>query len=93
MSQRHIPRYQKVAKEFKRIYGGAPQFFSRAPGRVSVLGGHADYCGYNVLPAALEQDFLMAFTIVEEGQEGHDQIEVHNTNDKFKPEKLSNRAD
>ena len=50
--------------------------FARAPGRVSVLGGHCDYCGYNVLPAALEQDFLMAFTVVEDGEEGYDEINV-----------------
>jgi len=35
----------------------------------------------------------MAFTVVEEGQDGQDEISVHNTNEKFQAEKFSNRAD
>ena len=39
-----------------------PDFFVRAPGRVNIIGEHIDYCGYSVLPAAIEQDFIMAYS-------------------------------
>ena len=56
----------------------------RAPGRVSILGEHADYCGYNVLPAAIEQDFIIAYIRVKEGP-GCDEIRVHNTDQHCHP--------
>jgi len=38
---------------FKKIYDSAPEVFSRAPGRINIIGEHTDYnLGY-VLPAAL----------------------------------------
>ena len=54
-------RYYNTMKRFESLYGEAPQFFVRAPGRVNIIGEHIDYCGYSVLPAALEQDFIMAY--------------------------------
>jgi len=50
----HIPRLQQIRKKFIRLFGREPEAYVRAPGRVSIIGEHADYCGYNVLPAAIE---------------------------------------
>jgi len=73
----HKPRYLAIAKKFQEVYGTAPQYFSRAPGRVNIIGEHIDYCGYAVLPAAIEQDMIIAFI------ESKDLfIEVHNMNEK-----------
>jgi len=53
-------RYQKIKETFKRKYGCDPEFYARAPGRVNIIGEHIDYCGYGVLPMAVEQDIVIA---------------------------------
>jgi galactokinase len=59
---------------------------------VSLLGSHSDCAGYSCVAAALEQDLLMAFSVVEPGQDGAEEIEVHNVDEKFEEggEKISN---
>jgi N-acetylgalactosamine kinase len=47
-----------------------PTHYARAPGRVNIIGEHIDYCGYSVLPAAIEQDFVMAL-LVDDSEEIH----------------------
>ena len=57
----HETRYVNLVMRFEGIYGQKPDFFVRAPGRVNIIGEHIDYCGYSVLPAAIEQDFVIAY--------------------------------
>jgi len=54
MKERHEPRYMNLKKRFKEMYGVVPSYYIRAPGRVNIIGEHIDYCGYSVLPAAIE---------------------------------------
>ncbi|XP_074956526.1 N-acetylgalactosamine kinase isoform X3 [Phalacrocorax aristotelis] len=54
------PRLQKLKEMFISKFGSAPKFYIRAPGRVNLIGEHIDYCGYAVLPMAIEQDILIA---------------------------------
>ncbi|CAH7677081.1 N-acetylgalactosamine kinase [Phakopsora pachyrhizi] len=44
----------------KTFHTQSPDFIARAPGRVNVIGEHIDYCGFSVLPAAIEPDLLIA---------------------------------
>ncbi len=73
----HLPKYKALAKKFEEVYGEKPTYFSRAPGRVNLIGEHIDYCGYAVLPAAIEQDMIIAF---KESKEPF--IDVHNMDEK-----------
>ncbi|KAM4675603.1 N-acetylgalactosamine kinase [Discoglossus pictus] len=53
-------RLLKLKETFIAKYGAEPKFYARAPGRVNLIGEHIDYCGYAVLPMAIEQDILAA---------------------------------
>lgn len=75
---KHEPRFIHLKDRFKDLYACDAQFYGRAPGRVNIIGEHIDYCGYSVLPAAIEQDFLMAFRVIPEGEEGCDEIQIMN---------------
>lgn len=57
----HEIRYSNLCQRFKNLYGEKPSFYVRAPGRVNIIGEHIDYCGYSVLPAAIEQDLIIAY--------------------------------
>lgn len=54
IKSKHEPRFKNIKDRFKQLYNEPPRFFCRAPGRVNIIGEHIDYCGYSVLPAAIE---------------------------------------
>nr|XP_060611294.1 N-acetylgalactosamine kinase [Anolis sagrei ordinatus] len=54
------PRLLKLKKKFISKFKSTPKFYARAPGRVNLIGEHIDYCGYAVLPMAIDQDILIA---------------------------------
>ena len=85
LKAKHEPRFKNIAKRFQQLYGVAPAYFCRAPGRVNIIGEHIDYCGYSVLPAAIEQDFIMAYVPSEKSE-----IEINNIDkDQYPTEKVS----
>ncbi|KAH0535899.1 N-acetylgalactosamine kinase [Cotesia glomerata] len=53
-------RLDKLTKHFVSRFNNKPQFFTRVPGRVNLIGDHVDYCGFPVCPMAIEQDVLLA---------------------------------
>lgn len=53
-------RFDRLNSTFLSEFGSAPSFYVRAPGRVNLIGEHIDYCGYAVLPMAIEQCIVMA---------------------------------
>ena len=52
-----------VKQKFKSVFKEDPLFFARAPGRVNLIGEHIDYCGYSVLPMAIENDVVVAVSL------------------------------
>ncbi|XP_075998003.1 N-acetylgalactosamine kinase [Genypterus blacodes] len=72
-------RLQNLRNTFETKYGEPPRFYVCAPGRVNLIGEHIDYCGYSVLPMAIEQSILAAVSINDSGT-----IELANTNPQYK---------
>nr|XP_046199526.1 N-acetylgalactosamine kinase isoform X1 [Oncorhynchus gorbuscha] len=72
-------RLQNLKEAFEKKYGEAPLFYARAPGRVNLIGEHIDYCGYAVLPMAIEQSILAAVTVNDSKK-----IYLANTEPKYK---------
>ncbi|KAI7367439.1 hypothetical protein KC336_g21202, partial [Hortaea werneckii] len=56
-------RWNNLITKFKQQYGKLPDFISRSPGRVNIIGEHIDYCLYEVLPMAIEADVLIAVSV------------------------------
>uniref|UniRef100_A0A8C2GEH0 Galactokinase 2 n=1 Tax=Cyprinus carpio TaxID=7962 RepID=A0A8C2GEH0_CYPCA len=74
-----ICRLQKLKEAFHGKYGQEPLFFACAPGRVNLIGEHIDYCGYAVLPMAIEQNIVAAVSVSDSKT-----IQLANTEPKYK---------
>ena len=53
-------RAERLRSAFANSFGGQPEFITRAPGRVNLIGEHTDYNGGFVLPAAIDRTVLIA---------------------------------
>ena len=53
-------RVTSLKAAFSARFGIAPEFVSRAPGRVNLIGEHTDYNGGFVFPVAINRTVLMA---------------------------------
>lgn len=73
-------RWQRLFKQFESNYGHSPQFVSRSPGRVNIIGEHIDYSLYSVLPMAITADVLLAVSVIDDAHasEGCYKIKVTN---------------
>ncbi|EXJ67806.1 galactokinase [Cladophialophora psammophila CBS 110553] len=80
-------RFKNLIQTFKSDYGHKPDFVSRSPGRVNIIGEHVDYSLYNVLPAALTVDVLIAIRIVPRGNGDAAEIKIANINPTKYPSK------
>ena len=71
-------RWETLLKQFETNYGHSPQFVSRSPGRVNIIGEHIDYSLYSVLPAAITADVLLAVSVIDESSPDSYKIKVSN---------------
>lgn len=72
-------RFKNLVDSFAKEHGEKPDFIARSPGRVNIIGEHIDYSLYNVLPAAVTVDVLVAVKVKETTKQTN--IKVANTND------------
>ncbi|KAM4553325.1 N-acetylgalactosamine kinase [Fundulus diaphanus] len=77
-------RLKNLKSHFEAKFGESPLFYARAPGRVNLIGEHIDYCGYSVLPMAIEQSILAAVSVNNSGT-----IQMANTNPQYQDFKVS----
>ncbi|GAA5956651.1 hypothetical protein JCM3765_005692, partial [Sporobolomyces pararoseus] len=87
-------RWNNLFKQFQQEFGTSVEKISRAPGRVNIIGEHIDYCGFSVLPAAVDKDVLIAFSTSQKGQDGSPDdnktlFELHNVESKYTPTSFS----
>lgn len=60
----HQTRWNGLVSQFTKFYGHRPDFVSRSPGRVNIIGEHIDYSLYDVLPTAVSVDVIIAVKVV-----------------------------
>ncbi len=60
--RRELSPLEVARAAFQRAFERRPEFLSRAPGRVNLIGGHVDYNDGLVLPAAVDLEIAVAFT-------------------------------
>jgi galactokinase len=66
----HETRFKGLISKFSNTFGNKPEFVARSPGRVNIIGEHIDYSLYNVLPAAVTVDVLIAVRTTSPSQQG-----------------------
>lgn len=49
----------RLAAQYAALFGAAPSFLARAPGRVNLIGEHTDYNNGFVLPIAIDRDVAL----------------------------------
>lgn len=83
-------RWDSLVNRFQDIYGHKPEFVSRSPGRVNVIGEHIDYSLYSVLPMAITADALLAVSTSDESAKDNTfKIQIANVlEDKFKSQEF-----
>ncbi|OAX82717.1 galactokinase [Emergomyces africanus] len=74
-------RWKNFIAKFKKLYGEAPDFVARSPGRVNIIGEHIDYSLYDVLPTAVSVDVLVAIKVHPPKKDEESWAKVANTND------------
>lgn len=84
----NVARYESLLAKFNETYGSSPDFYSRAPGRVNLIGDHIDYCYFSVMPMALDADVIVAV-----GKNENARVSLANTNASFAPESVELPAD
>jgi galactokinase len=58
----------KLTSLFQNVFGRAPEFLARAPGRIEFIGNHTDYNGGTVLGAAIDRGVAVAVARRDDGK-------------------------
>jgi galactokinase len=57
-----------LVAQFEKVFGRAPEFVTRAPGRIEFIGNHTDYNGGTVLGASIDRGVAVALARRPDGQ-------------------------
>ena len=78
-------RWAGLIQRFNETYGNKkPEFVSRSPGRVNLIGEHIDYSLYEVLPMAIAADLLIAISAFPSAPDSKEEsrVSIANVNSK-----------
>ena len=81
-------RYVKLIQKFQDNFGIKPEFISRSPGRVNLIGDHIDYNHFSVLPMAIDVDVVAAV-----GTSDDHKVVLTNTDESFAKEEFDLASD
>ncbi|CUM56212.1 unnamed protein product [Debaryomyces tyrocola] len=81
-------RYVKLIQKFQDNFGIKPEFISRSPGRVNLIGDHIDYNHFSVLPMAIDVDVIAAV-----GTSDDHKVVLTNTDESFAKEEFDLASD
>lgn len=70
-----------MLSQFEKLHGRKAEFIVRSPGRVNLIGEHIDYCGFGVLPMAIERDVVIIGASTDEDTK----VRVANSNNEKYP--------
>lgn len=76
-------RYVNLVEKFENEFNVKPEFVSRAPGRVNLIGDHIDYNYFSVLPMAIDVDVIVAVAATDDQK-----VVLSNTDESFKKEEF-----
>lgn len=79
----NISRYDELISRFQKNFNTKPQFISRSPGRVNLIGDHIDYNYFSVLPMAIDVDVIAAVSASDD-----EKIVLTNTDETFSKEEF-----
>ncbi|KAK5660432.1 hypothetical protein OQA88_12976 [Cercophora sp. LCS_1] len=83
-------RWRNLIVKFKDVYGSEPEFVSRSPGRVNIIGEHIDYSLFPVLPMAITRDALIAVSTAQSEDADSFKITISNVlSEKFPAREFS----
>ncbi|KAI8614779.1 ribosomal protein S5 domain 2-type protein [Chytriomyces sp. MP71] len=86
-------RVAALVAAFATKYGARPDYVARSSGRVNIIappGEHIDYCGFSVLPMAVDRDVLIAVRTRDASSDGVARVTLANINSEKYPDATFN---
>ncbi|KAL1242323.1 N-acetylgalactosamine kinase [Trichinella spiralis] len=80
-STNDVSQFSELLQAFRDRYNCEAEYVVKSPGRINIIGEHIDYCGYAVLPMAINECIYAAFSVNQNSEE----ITVCNTDTEYEP--------
>ncbi|KRZ92663.1 N-acetylgalactosamine kinase [Trichinella sp. T8] len=80
-STNDVSQFSELLQAFRDRYNCEAEYVVKSPGRINIIGEHIDYCGYAVLPMAINECIYAAFSVNQHSEE----LTVCNTDTEYEP--------
>ena len=93
----HGPDMAYLQDQFQALHNDRdPDYITRAPGRVNIIGEHIDYNGFGVLPMALKQSVFVAAAVINNNKGDNNtliQLDINSTSPQAEPRQYTYPVD